>query len=636
MKQKIAVFRTAHPFFFCDAAAVLCGLAFFVYFILTARLGVGIPDELWLYTIPYRLLHGDALLVHDWSVQQIAQLSNLIPYWLFVKLTGSADGLILFSRYLFIITDACFYIYMYLKLRKRIGLWAVLAAFLFCAVLPPSGLCLYYYNISAMAIMLICLMLLLDENKKSAVKLLISGFLWAIAILEEPMTVLLFILFAAAVLVCSVLKRKDPSRDFFLFSPRSFVWSACGAFAAFLLFVFAVWQTGAFSRIFDTVSYYLGNGGYSGAGMLDFWKLPDVISFYGIPGLCLGLVSLGLAIYYRVTSSEITGVKTKNTKRLRMLKNERIRLWAFVLACCGFAFCCLWGLRAAFELSYGLLRKLVLYQNFPLLIFPFVWFLLCKDVRPNVLLIFILGFGYSLCSDISSNVMLGLGGGVTMLGGVISLHTLASELKPTVFIKDAKKRGPRAGAMPKAVLCSVILLCVSFAAVKGFYVYIERFFPFEERSVVNEHQNDAIDTEIGFGPYKGLKTTRFIADINDALVRDLSGIPENGSGNFMVAGICPAAYFYTDRPVGCSNIFFERKDYALQREYWDMFPEKMPAYIYVPDYDFYTYKNKKDVDKRIDISQIVPQGVAYDVTELETGRLVSVRLPENENIGRGK
>lgn len=627
MTRRMATFRAAHPYIVCDATAAVCGLVFILYFILTAKIGVGIPDELWLYTIPFRLLHGDALLVHDWSVQQIAQLSNLIPYWLFMKFSGSADGIILFSRYLFIFVDACFYVYMYLKLRKRIGLWAVLAAFLFCAVLPPAGLCLYYYNISAMAIMLICLMLLLDETRKSAIKLLIAGFLWGIAILEEPMAVLLFFLFAAVVMVCFVLKKKDPARDFVVFSPRSFMWSACGAFAVFLLFVFAVWKTGGFPRIFNTISYYLGNGGYSGAGMLDFWKIPDVISFYGIPGVCLGLVSLGLAIYYRVASSEITRIKTKKTKHRRLVQNERIRLFAFALSCCGFAFCCIWGLRPAFVLSYELLRKLVLYQNFPLLIFPLIWFLLCREVQPNVLLIFILGFGYSMFSDISSNVMLGLGGGVTMLGGVLSLHTLTSELKPAVFATDAKKRGLRSGTAPKAAMCSVILLCVSFAYVKGFYLYLERLYPFEERSVESEHQSDAIDTEITFGPYKGLKTTRFIADINDALNRDLSVVQKKENVNVMVAGICPAAYFYMNSPVGCSNVFFERKDYALQQTYWDMFPEKIPAYIYVPDYDFYTYRNKKDYDKRIDISQIVPQGIHYDITELETGRLVSIRLP---------
>ena len=632
MKQKLSAFCAEHRIYISDVAAIFCGTALVLYFVLTARLGIGLPDEHYNFSIPFRVMHGDAFLVHDWSIEQISQLINIIPYWAFVKISGSTDGLVLFSRFFFIVVDACFYSYMYIRLRKKIGWWAVLAAFLFCAVLPPAGLCLYYYNVSAMAIMQICLMLLLDREKKSAVTLFIAGFIWGIAILEEPMVFLLCVIFMLAVIARVISKNKLFESCSFFVSPRSLGWLALGAFMVQLLFIFAIWLTGGIDIVMETIPYFLGNSGYSGSSLFDFWKITDVVAYYGIPGLLFGLVSFCMAVVYafRKIKSERTAALSGKKRKSGSQSLDRLRLMAFAVSCFGFSMCNLWGLRGIPTLSYDLLRQMVLYQHFPLLVFPPVWYLLCQKRQSNVLLIYFMGAGYSLFSDISSDVTLGLGGTVAMLAGIIFLRTLISELKSVVVVKNNnKKHNKRSNAVLRIVAGSFVLMCVSFVAVKSIYIYGERLYPVEERGSVIERRTDAIDSVMETGSLKDLKTTRYIADINEATQRDLDVILANNKDNspVMFAGVCPAVYYYLDLPVGCSTTFLQKKDFAVQQDYWSMFPEKIPAYIYVPDYDYYSYRNKKDSDKRVDITGVVPADVTYEVTEMEAGRLIAINLP---------
>ncbi len=636
MKQKPAEFCAAHRLLVADAAAALCGIALTLYFVLTAKIGIGLPDELYNFTIPFRVMHGDAFLVHDWSIEQISQLVNILPYWAFVKIIGSTDGLLLFSRCFFICVNACFYVYMYLKLRKKIGLWAVLAAFLFCAVLPPTGLCLYYYNISAMAIMHICLLLFLDTGRKSAVRLFFAGFIWGIAILEEPMVFLMCVILILAVLARVISKNRIFESCSFFVSPRSLGWLALGAFMVQLLFIFVIRITGGIDIVMETIPYFLGNSGYSGGSLFDFWKISDVIACYGIPGLLLGFVSFCMAVVYAAKQKKAERVVLSPKKRKsKALPDGRLRMMAFAFSCLGFAMCNLWGLRGIPTLSYDLLRKYVLYQNFLLLVFPPVWYLLCQKRRTDVLLIYLMGFGYSLFSDISSDVMLGLGGTVTMLAGILSLRTLIPEMKSAVSFKNEyKKHRSRTITVSRLVIGSFVLMCVSFVAFKGIYIYGERLYPTEERGSILERRTDEIDTVMVSGPMKGVKTTDFIAGINEATQRDLDIIRANDTDGspVMFAGVCPSAYFYMDLPVGCSTLFFQKGDYATQQDYWSMFPEKIPAYIYLPDFDYYTYRNKKDSDKRIDINKIIPADVTYEVTEMEAGRLVVVNPSEKTDL----
>ena len=76
----------------CDLFAVIAGLALTLYFLLTAKLSVGLPDETTYLSIPMRILQGDRFFIDEWNLPQLSSLCSFLPFKIFVALTGSTDG----------------------------------------------------------------------------------------------------------------------------------------------------------------------------------------------------------------------------------------------------------------------------------------------------------------------------------------------------------------------------------------------------------------------------------------------------------------------------------------------------------------------------------------------------------------
>ena len=87
-------------------------------------------------------------------------------YFLYTRLVGSAEGLILFARCAFIVFDALFYAFMCRRLRryKTVG---VVSSFLFCAIVPELFFSFSYCTVSTYALMALLLGLFVDEKQKN-------------------------------------------------------------------------------------------------------------------------------------------------------------------------------------------------------------------------------------------------------------------------------------------------------------------------------------------------------------------------------------------------------------------------------------------------------------------------------------
>ena len=88
MENRTETFRRELP-------AVLLLLAALAVVLWKAPFGMAIPDEALYLTIPYRLLQGDSLLLHEWHVTQLASLLLLLPLRLVLALRTSTEGVLL-------------------------------------------------------------------------------------------------------------------------------------------------------------------------------------------------------------------------------------------------------------------------------------------------------------------------------------------------------------------------------------------------------------------------------------------------------------------------------------------------------------------------------------------------------------
>ena len=244
--------------------------------------------------------------------------------------------------------------------------------------------------------------------------------------------------------------------------------------------------------------------------------------------------------------------------------------------------------------------------------------------EPYVVLIWWFGFLFSLFCDIASDVSLGIGGPVVLLAGIISLRQLVLELKNSILEYSEKEKAQSKPSV-RVFKASLVVLSVIAVFVKGGYIASERLLPSVEIYASN-YSPDEMCAVVSEGPCKGVVTTQNVKSVYDAMLRDLDLIKAENLKNapVMVAGICPAAYLYLDFPIGNPAVFYESRYYEEQQYYWVMFPQKIPNYIYVPDYSFFTYRNSMGSDKRTDLLQILPPGADYKVTEAETGRIVKI------------
>lgn len=167
------------------------------------RYGFANIDESFYLTIPYRLCQGDRLLLNEWHLSQLAGWILKLPMGLFLKCAGGTEGICLAFRYLYVGFHLCGSIVLFSLLRRRSGLGAVLGC-LFFYLYVPFGISACSYNSMGIDFLALAAVLLVSCHRRWTD--ILSGFCFAMAVLCCPYLVMLFALYAAAVILC----RKRP------------------------------------------------------------------------------------------------------------------------------------------------------------------------------------------------------------------------------------------------------------------------------------------------------------------------------------------------------------------------------------------------------------------------------------------
>ena len=153
-----------------------------------ARIGLGINDEHFYTTLGYRLYLGDALFFDDWHIAQLISVFVGPPVWLFIRLTGSTDGIILFMRLVYAVFTSIVGTVFYMHVRKRSDR-AWLAALLYLLFTPFSIMALSY---NTMSVGFVILGLICYESNDDETKLYLCGVFAACAVLNTPYLIILY------------------------------------------------------------------------------------------------------------------------------------------------------------------------------------------------------------------------------------------------------------------------------------------------------------------------------------------------------------------------------------------------------------------------------------------------------------
>ena len=600
--------RLKNEYFYYDLAAILLGAGLLAYFLIFIRWSAGIPDESLYLTIPQRLLAGDRLLADDWHMPQLSYVYNLLPYWLYVRLTGGTEGIILYFRYLFVFADLGFYAYMYLRLR-RYKLTAVVSSFLFCAVLPHTNMSFFYASLSSMLMMALCMILLTDPKEKGRVRLFLCGVLLAMAVLAEPFLLFVYILFAAAALLRLCVAKRKPFLEAYAFilNGRVFIWLTLGAAIVFFAFVGVLSAMGSLQALPEVLPYLVADPLYDSNALIDLSKYGEALSFFGVPQMIFLAVCAQLAFVYSLYKK----------------KNPYVRVLLLAASCIALALVYLHAL-VLYDKNRSEGFSFMLYHALPVLIFALIPYLLCKNKDPRFFAMWVTGVLFSLFVDLSSAVALARGGRLCQTAGVYFLCQLIRELRAELTAPETeKKKANRREGMRRWLkpAYAAVAVCASSALVwNGVHLAMEGFYKPYEYLYVGE-KNPAYAEPLDAGPLRGLKTTAAVKERYEASLRDLDTVKELADGApVMVIGTQPYMNLYLGLPYASFTGWYTNESGRLL-SYWTLYPERRPAYIYVSFYSLgsrYVGRGRKDVD------QLLAHVTSYRTVSGKAGYMIEI------------
>lgn len=203
--------------------------------------GFGSTDDAFYLTIPHRLSLGDSLFTDEWHVSQMSGLFMLPFVWVFRTVTGSTDGIMLASRYAYVVFHSAATLLFYSRIRRQ-GLAAKAAALSYLIFTPFDVMAISYNTLSMDFILLSGTLLATAEKRRHTVA---AGVCLAAAALCCPYFAAAYFLYAACVGVRALartLGRRREGSAWSVLDPSRLLWLTAGiavVSAAFLAYVLA-------------------------------------------------------------------------------------------------------------------------------------------------------------------------------------------------------------------------------------------------------------------------------------------------------------------------------------------------------------------------------------------------------------
>lgn len=141
----------------------------FCFIVLRSRFGVDLSDDTWYTTDPYMVAKGAVPYVNNWTQASGFTLPLAICHYLYMKLTGGSEGIVLFTRILYCVWKSLVVVLTFAIFRRaKLQIPALLAILLI--VFAPDGLYAINYNSIGITYVLLCfslICLLMDSEKEA-------------------------------------------------------------------------------------------------------------------------------------------------------------------------------------------------------------------------------------------------------------------------------------------------------------------------------------------------------------------------------------------------------------------------------------------------------------------------------------
>ena len=596
-----------------DIAAIVVFAAFAVCLFVSAPYGLTEADEPLYQVYEYRLMKGDRLFYDDWTLTPFSTLFNYLPFALFYSAAGGAQGALLALRYFFVVCKLAAFAAVYCGLRSR-GYWAVAAASVFCGAFAFGIKTLNYYFICGCALLFTGWVLFLRKESRPWLYGL-AGFVFSCAVLSEPSMAAIWFVYSALVL-CRYICRKKNARflENYGFALAPAVWRALFfgilAAAALLLILCAAF----FMRV-------------SPAGLAEGFRnaLNDPERSGGVAALLSGRLSI-LGIYAEIYHPAFLGAYGISLLACVLLRRFHRQASRVCFAVCIVLYAALTVRALTYPMErIGYAVGETVSHPLPLCLLGLTAYFCTARKDRRLLAFLMLGFAAMLCGDMISMTAFGAFSEVIAVPALFALRDLAAEVFAKKNVAAAPKGKAKAKAekdLPRRVFAALFAAGMAFmpAAEAAHGVYL---MGLHETERLFAGSDAPLDTVIGVGSLKGLRTTAEIAANYEKSVKDAETIRALCENRLYVADLAPAVYLDADRLIAAhSPYYYYQEGWERVSLWWQMHPEKRPDAVYIPHIRF-SYMEYPDASPEEKLAWLRSHA-EIEVTEGEIGSIVKI------------
>lgn len=504
-------------------------LIFFILFISGVALliwkipyGWGAYDEPYYSAMALRFIHGDRPGIDEWNVGQWSAIL-LIPFIsAYTGLTGSTDAVVLFCRSLFVVfqtgTSLCIVRILYRKYHA-----AAYAAGLAFLLYVPFNIMAPSYDSMGLQCLTLALLILYSKWNTGSRWLIIGGMLFAIAVVCNPLLVLIFIVL---VILCMI--RKMKIKDFLLY------FSGIAVIA--LIYLSALLYMSDIFMIIRNIPYLTKDSQHGSTTVPEIAATVIVKAFSGFtPWIYIWLLLLLISLFDK-----------------RRCKHSVIYMSIMLIS----DLCCLAGFCLSVRTNYHM---------FPLFVTGLEAYILSeKRDRRLFDIVFCGGAAYGVLLTLASNQELDIfimGTVVSDMASVMFIYNYLNEKRDTMY---------RAAVLAAVAAIAAQLLTETVSFSRNVFWEADRI--------------ENLDHVIPAGPLKGARTTEKKADDYMTALNDLSSYRNMAFGRILIADLNTWQYTYTGLPCASYAIWLGEKNEATidkLKLYYSIYPENEPKYIYI-------------------------------------------------------
>ena len=493
----------------------------------------GFPSDEALYLlIPFRFINGDIPLLQEWHPTQISCLWIHPLVALFLKTTGSTEGIFLTFRYIFTAVWGLSSLFVFFRLRKLSVTGAAIASLMMFIYVPFGEMALYYNTIGLMTLIMSSAIVITAERIKP-LQFVFSGMLYAVSVTCCPF----FAVLLPAVIVFLAVRKFRGIKLFLAFLG--------GIAAVFLVFCIYFLSSSSVSDVISNLHHITGEREHQ------FSLISKLISYF--TDSFSSTIGVTIAIAMSVLTFLIVYLhRSESSKRL-----------GFVSMCITAAV-----LQVCFLIQNSYINNFMIAPA----IIGLYCFLTSKDekIKWIFLAMWIPGVIYSMCINISSNV------GFEAVASALTISSVASAVIAAVYVC-----ADSSGTSRRVRIICLIAAALFFSFQLGLELYFRYDFVFEYAEF--EHMTE----EIGSGSVKGIVSTPNRSVYYLAMADELSPLREGDYEDVLI--LSPETWMYLDCGKNVSSytswtLNIDDTTLDTLEEYYSLYPDKKPDIIYVEPY----------------------------------------------------